>query len=113
MPEYLDFRCCMCPNGYSSPQNTVCPAFEPFKKLETPCRFVKTYIDGRGCLVFVARGSRKTEIGVTPWVVVRRETEHAAACRIRSSMLPARNSLDAAQSDLNKYAKLKGWREVI
>ena len=34
-PEYLKFRCCMCPNGNSS-NNIQCPAGHS-------CRFVKSY----------------------------------------------------------------------
>ncbi len=47
MPEYLEYRCCMCPNADDNPKLVVCPAIHG-KQYEAPCRFVKSYTDERG-----------------------------------------------------------------
>lgn len=107
IPEYLEFRCCMCPN-VSNPQNTVCPAGGPQKKPETPCRFVVTYTDEYGYTVSIVRGL--TDSGKADWFTGRRKTKNTSQHRIKSHRLPARESFDYAQADLNAYAKAKGWR---
>lgn len=100
MPEYLEFRCCMCPNQADKPENPMCPTGRP-------CRFVKTYVDERGWKYRVmpglgegnykARYQKPDKQGDFGWKCVR--------------ILPWRNSFDEAQSDLNIYAKQKRWRE--
>lgn len=97
MPEYLKFRCCMCPNEYGDEQNPVC-------KAGNPCRFVKTYMDSRGWLYRVMCGigadsykARCNKPGGNGW----------KCC----SFLPWRNSFDEAQADLNAHAEKKGWKE--
>lgn len=100
MAEYLDYRCCMCPNGIDS-QKTNCPAGHP-------CRFVKTYVDSRGWKykvmsgigdhTYKARYQKPDKKGTTGWKCLR--------------LLEWCDHFDDAQSDLNRYAKKKGW-EVI
>lgn len=97
MPEYLRFRCCMCPNT-SNPENTQCPS-------GTACRFVKTYIDSRGWKYRVMPRLGKSNLkaiyqkpGTSSWKWV----EDFEWCE----------SFDDAQSDLNEYAKSKGWEEL-
>lgn len=101
-PEYLEFRCCMCPNIEESLEN--CPS-GPFKEEVTPCRFVKTYIDSRGWKYKVMSGigenaykGRYQKPGMTSWKCMNN--------------LEWRETFDKAQSDLNSMAKLKGWEEL-
>lgn len=102
-PEYLEFRCCMCPNR-NKKDNTQCPT-GPFKSEVTPCRFVKTYKDERGWLYRVMRGigentykARYQKPGKTGW-----------KCMVKMEW---RDSFDKAQSDLNALAKEKAWEEA-
>jgi len=100
MSEYLEFRCCMCPNINFG--TSICP-HGPFKKTETPCRFVKTYIDKRGWIYKVDTGNgyyRAKYKTVWPgtWMGVK--------------ILPWREEFDEAQADLNRLAKEKGWEEL-
>lgn len=106
MPEYLDRRCCMCPN--IGEEKTICPGIEgtPHPR-PSRCRFVKSYIDERGCKykvmsgigdnTFKARHQKPEKKGSDGWHCLK--------------ALPWRNDFDEAQSDLNLYAKEKGWRE--
>ena len=102
-PEYLEFRCCMCPNLYVK-DSMQCPT-GPFKAEVTPCRFVKTYTDDRGWKYKVVGGlgesnykARYNKPGKISWKGIQ--------------SLPWRKSFDEAQSDLNVLAKKKGWREA-
>lgn len=102
MPEYLEFRCCLCPNQ-RNPQETVCPPSFMLPK-PTPCRFVKTYIDTRSWLYKVMGGlgesnfkARYQKPGKKGWKCMGK--------------MPWRKSFDEAQSDLNGLAKKKGWSE--
>lgn len=54
MPEYREFRCCMCPNT-DKPESTICH-HGPGKEKGTSCCFVKAYIDSRGWLYRVMAG---------------------------------------------------------
>jgi hypothetical protein len=106
MPEYLSFRCCMCPN-INNPDKVVCPpsAYEDAGL----CRFVKKYIDKRGWKYrvmgglgennFKARWQKPEKHGSDGWHCVKQ--------------LPRRRTFDAAQSDLNALAKAKQWEECI
>ena len=106
MPEYLEFRCCMCPNHFEEPEKAICPP-GPFGTPESSCRFVKNYIDKRGWKYRVMRGlgentfkaryQKPEKRGGTGWHCVQ--------------SLPWRNTFDEAQVDLNKLAKEKGWAE--
>ena len=103
MPEYREFRCCLCPNLYNEPEKDKCPAF--MNKTEiTPCRFVKTYIDERGWKYRVMSGigedafkGRYNKPYKTGW----KGMPQLEWCK----------TFDKAQSNLNAYAKSKGWSE--
>lgn len=58
MYEYLDYRCCLCPNLQEN--MTICPGIEgtPHPK-PSRCRFVKSYIDDRGWKYKVKSGIGK------------------------------------------------------
>ena len=106
MCEYLEFRCCLCPN--IGKNENVCPAIEGTPHTtSTPCRFVKSYIDDRGWKykvksgigdgAFKARYQKPDKEGDNGWKGV--------------SALPWRKTFDQAQADLNELAKKKCWRE--
>jgi len=102
--EYLKFRCCICPN-INNPENTLCPA-GPFKTEVTPCRFVKTYADGRGWRYKAMGGiggdcfkARYNKTGKDSWKGMNN--------------LEWRKTFDEAQRDLNAMAKTKGWEEIV
>ena len=103
-PEYLDFRCCMCPNV--NDKSAICPGIEGTPHPEpSVCRFVKSYIDDRGWVYFVRAG-----IGGNTFKTFFKKpgkNEHGY------KGLPWRDSFDEAQSDLNKMAKTKGWMEGL
>lgn len=105
-PEYLEMRCCMCPNHEKNTQE--CPGIPgTLHTKPSPCRFVKAYIDNRGWKykvmaglgdnTFKARYQKPEKNGSIGWKGL-----HA---------VPWRNSFDEAQADLNAYAKQKGWAE--
>lgn len=101
-PEYRKFRCCMCPNLHR-PDNTLCPT--GFLKTEiTSCLFVKKYIEARGWKYQVMGG-----IGENSFKA-RYQKPGKAGWKCLNS-LPWRKTFDEAQSDLNNYARLKGWVE--
>lgn len=101
-PEYMEFRCCMCPN-ISEPENIICPA-GPMKTEATPCRFVKTYTDERGWFYQVMGGLGESNYNAR----YRKPGKLRWKCMAN---LPWRKSFDDAQSDLNALAKKKGWGE--
>lgn len=106
--EYLEQRCCMCPNIGKC--DTTCPGIPgTLHPVSTPCRFVKKYIDERGWKykvmsglgesTFKARYQRPEKAGSTGWKGL--------------TAVPWRESFDLAQSDLNTYAKKKNWKEWV
>lgn len=102
-PEYLKFRCCMCPN---SEDNIICPP-SPFGKDETPCRFIKTYIDNRGWKYKI-----KSLLGGETYCGMYQNNKHTGESGWhRMKQLPITDLFDKAQSNLNEYAELKGWKE--
>ncbi|WP_422447833.1 hypothetical protein [Thermoanaerobacterium sp. DL9XJH110] len=101
-PEYMEYRCCMCPN-INKPE-TQCPP-GPLKPKVTPCRFVKTYVDNRGWKYRVMGG-----IGGDVYKARYQKPEKAGWHCMRN--LEWRKSFDEAQSDLNMLAKAKGWKEA-
>lgn len=106
MPEYLKFRCCMCPN--IELHKTICPALY-HKKEETPCRFIKIYTDCRGWIYFVRSG-----IGESNYKGFYAKNEEDYKSEHRQHGMRAmewRKSFDEAQKDLNIYAEKKGWQE--
>lgn len=105
-PEYLEFRCCMCPNQRNSPEKTICPP-GPFGTPESPCRFVKAYTDHVGWKHRVMSGAFNTRFIAhvqAPWTHDKEEW-------YSSAILMWQKTFDEAQADLNKYAKENGWKE--
>lgn len=101
--EYLEFRCCMCPNS-QEPSLVQCPT-GPFKKEVTPCRFVKTYVDKRGWKYKVMSG-----IGEDAYKGrYQKPSKSGWKCM---NNLEWRERFDQAQADLNTMAKLKEWKEI-
>lgn len=97
-PEYLETRCCMCPN-IKTPENRVCPSGGPTNKTETPCRFVKSYRTGAGVIVQIKKS--------------RFDNKYCVNFNERESLILDRfNSFDEAQADINCYAKRSEWEEV-
>lgn len=104
MPEYMEYRCCMCPNP-DDPRSTECPPNPPSRPESTPCRFVKTYVDKRGWRYRVMGGlgesnykARYNKPGKPGWKCMAK--------------LPWRKSFFEAQKDLNLMAEEKGWDEA-
>lgn len=104
MPEYLEYRCCMCPQ-VNSP-SLICPAMVGVQQPGTcSCTFVKIYTDRRGWKFYVRSG-----IGGDNFKPVYSKP---GSTRVHcSTMFSWRNTFDEAQADLNKMAKERGWREV-
>lgn len=99
-PEYLKFRCCMCPN-VNEPERIKCPP-KPFDPDITDCRFVKAYKDNRGWRYKVMAGlgennykARYQKPGKSGWKCM--------------GNMEWRKRFDEAQADLNAMAKLKRW----
>ena len=106
MPEYLKYRCCMCPN--IEKQKDICPALYN-KREETPCRFVKTYLDSRGWIYFVRPGIGKNNY--KGFYAKSIEDYKAGHRQHGMRALEWRKTFDEAQEDLNAYAKEKSWEE--
>lgn len=102
-PEYLDFRCCMCPNR-GGPDPYTCPAIPPMHPEASPCRFVKQYIDEHGYQY------RVIHIGGVIYRVIYRMSDKSPWKVYRN--IPWRDSFDETQHDLNQLAKQKGWMET-
>ena len=105
-PEYLEMRCCMCPNIQK--QDTICPGIpgtlHPSASL---CSFVKSYIDSRGWKYKVMSG-----IGENTFKARYQKPEkHGSVGWKGLAAVPWRKTFDEAQADLNAYAKKKGWSE--
>lgn len=103
--EVREYRCCMCPQigSYSH----ICPV-RPGKTKETACDFVVTWLDSRGCKykvmvdldgTFKGHYQDNKHNGDVGWKGMRQMEQRA--------------SFDEAQEDLNRYAKSKGWYQVI
>lgn len=105
-PEYLESRCCLCPNVGKDEESDICPGIPGTSHPDpSPCRFVKTYVDERGWKYRVMPGigintykARYQKPGKPGW--------HGVA------KLPWRESFDVAQADLNRLAKEKQWDEA-
>jgi hypothetical protein len=105
--EIMEFRCCMCPNT-KEPDNRICPP-SPFGKGETPCRFVKKYIDSRGWKYKVMPG-----IGESNYKARYQIPEKSGNVGWKGvQSLPRRKSFDEAQADLNLWAEKKGFQETV
>lgn len=105
-PEYLEFRCCMCPDSRDKEQETVCPPSFMLPK-PTPCRFVKVYVDERGWKYKVMGGLGESNYKARYKKPVKQKYGWKGVQK-----LPWQKSFDEAQSDLNVLAKKKGWREA-
>lgn len=107
VPEYLTFRCCMCPN-INKPAALVCPgipgSLHPDEEL---CRFVKIYEDERGWRYFV-----RAQVGLHSYRTFYLKAGQSGNGRSYKT-LPWQGSFDKAQADLNALAARKHWKEVI
>jgi hypothetical protein len=105
-PEYLETRCCMCPNR-KNPPFMVCPGV-PDSPHPAPdsCRFVKVYVDEHG-----GEYSVQPRYGAEMWKAFYRrpgKKKHAG----QPVWAAWRKRFDDAQADLNAEAKRRGWAEV-
>lgn len=103
-PEYLDYRCCMCPHIGIDESVDICPA-DSYRKGYTPCRFVKYYSDEDN-MTYAVFQENKTYI-------INRRDEIFTDAFDRAPGFEVFNSFDDAQSTLNKYAKSLNWHEYI
>jgi hypothetical protein len=102
-PEYREIRCCMCPN--IDQNKFVCPGItDTPHPQDSPCRFVKMYRDNKNRLYFVRPGIGQDSFKT----FCRKPGKHEHGYR----QLPWQSSFDQAQSDLNIYARQKGWIEA-
>ena len=108
MTEYLEMRCCMCPNIQQN--NLVCPGLPgTLHSTASRCRFVKVYIDNRGWKYKVMSG-----IGQDSFKARYQKPDKQGSDGWKGlAALPWRKTFDEAQADLNIYAKEKGWSEWI
>ncbi|MDR0456229.1 MAG: hypothetical protein LBH20_06060 [Treponema sp.] len=102
----VDFRCCLCPNG-DFPDRTICPPGGPGNKKKSPCRFVVTFLDDNGQMVFVSSGIDTTK---KKWFSVRQKDTRHGTHRVKTKALPIRTTFDEAQRDLNSYAAKRRWQ---
>jgi hypothetical protein len=106
---FTDFRCCLCPNDkYHLHRCTICPPFVFLNKPQTICRFVVAFLDDEGHKVFVSHGIATNK---RRWVIVQKNGKHSPH-RLKKQGLPACDSFDKAQSNLNAYATENGWKPV-
>ena len=105
-PEYLEFRCCMCPN-IGEPL-TVCPgvSYAPHHD-DSPCRFVKAYKDSRGWKYKVMGGLGESNFKAR----YQKPEKHGSTGWKCCPNMKWQKSFDAAQKDLNARAKANGWEE--
>lgn len=66
------------------------------------------YQDGLGNLVYVSPGISDGKV----WMTVRQAPGKSGTKRVKSPMLPLRETEEKAQADLDKYAKLKRFSRV-
>jgi hypothetical protein len=99
----------MCPN--TGKPDITCPGISHTPHPEpSPCKFIKIYRDETGSMIFVSTGlwnSGKT------FMSFRRKSPSAGMHRVKSKFLPERKNFDQAQTDLDEYAKKKGWKEKL
>jgi hypothetical protein len=99
-PEYLEYRCCMCPKGFDN-RAMICPS--SMHKPMTACRFVVVYIDDRGWKYRVMGGIGEPE-------TFKARYNKPGTCKWRGLHgVGWHQSFDDAQRDLNVLAKKKGW----
>jgi hypothetical protein len=99
-------RCCMCPN-YSKKEmeSSVCPGISgTIHSKRSTCKFVNVWHDENGEAVFVSSG-----LGKNNFMSFRRSARGGLHL-VKTKFLPVRKNFDEAQTDLNLYAKKKGWK---
>jgi len=104
-PEYLTFRCCMCPNH--GEKIDICPGIPHTLHPEaSPCRFVKRYVDEYGVefTVFRKLGGRAFRTHCIP--------PEDKTTVYEFGEINAAYTFDDAQAALNAYAKAHGWEEA-
>jgi len=69
----------------------------------------KVYRDENDARVFVSCG---ISTDGNNWLTVRQKKAWKGTHRIKSPALPIRKTLAEAQSDLDAYARRKGWEQV-
>lgn len=106
MTEYFESRCCMCPNIQENEK--VCPGIPGTPHPHnTPCRFVKSYIDERGWKYKVMSG-----IGQNSFKARYQKPDKDGSDGWKGlAAVPWRKTFDEAQADLNAYAKRKTFSE--
>lgn len=108
-PEYLDMRCCMCPN--INKNTSTCPGIPGTPHpISDPCRFVKTYADGQDNKymvmdVLTGAGARSMGFGINMLKV-------SDPGWYATTLVPWNKCFDKVQSVLNHIAKERGWDEV-
>lgn len=95
--EVRDFACCMCPANYD-------PAFK--KGRCDNCNFAVTFEDGRGYQYFVRGGLG--DVGFKTFYTVPGKARQKS-CQTFKDWRP---TFAAAQEDLNRVAKERGWTPV-
>lgn len=106
MAEYLEHRCCMCPQ-HDSPL-LICPGMVgTLHPNDTHCRFVKVYRDNRGWEYYVRAGLGQDCF--KPFYLKPGKSGGGHGCR----NFEWRKTFDEAQADLNRYAKKNRWAEVL
>lgn len=115
--EYLNFRCCMCPN--LNKDQRVCPGIKgsPHPK-SSICRFVKTYMDEDGWVYKVVQGwsvenykARYRKPKQSNRDNITKVTSGPMDPKLLFTSLEWRRSFDEAQSDLNELARENLWEE--
>lgn len=103
-PEYLQFRCCMCPN--IDQDSSVCPGIPGALHPDpSPCRFVKEYADDSEWRYKVKFQPRTNDFAIVFKIPRRAEW-------IRSAIFQHFESFDEGQSMLNLYAEFACLKEV-
>ena len=108
MPEYLNFRCCMCPNNNKI--NSICPGIKGTSHPHpSECRFVKMYTDDRRWIYFVRSGIGSDQY--KGFYAKNKEDYRDGIRQHGMRTLKWMDTFDEAQSVLNTYAEKKGWKE--
>ena len=108
-PRVFLGRCCMCPNVYRDETSRVCPGSnEILHPKPEPCRFVRAYIDKRGWTYRVCGGIGRDTYKARYWTS---DGKRPAGRGVQQ--LSWRNTFDAAQDDLNKFAQAHGLKVLL
>jgi hypothetical protein len=110
MPEYLKFRCCMCPNLEND--TTICSgiAHTPHPDPDD-CRFVKSYINKDGWTYSVKRIIQT--IGSAPvYIAYYHKPEEDKDKWHIVGLLKHRTAFDKAQAELKVFAEKNKMEEL-